>query len=399
MWKKLYVRPIVIYILFLFPYPLVPSIVFYLDLSVLYPWVPSFSEEVYMKALLISLVALFPLSLLPYFMQKAITKAVFLPNSSFKLVKQVFLVIFSLYMLFVLVNFKGFFINHYGDIKTGIFFKIITLFDYFLYSAFVYRLAYLPAQKLSRAELASLGFYSLVKIASGGRMFLVTFILAYAVHYVKQKGENIISLVKLIPLAFLMIFSLGFVVSIRERTFNIAKSFYSLSLEYMNCYISALKSSSLKEDFIDTHYTFFLDPILSFIPSGIFNRENFYFFKFLDSIGGYYAYSPVGGQYLPHQVFLINPSFIFVFIYFFIYAIILFVIDRMTFGSNKYVRNNYVYSLLIFLQSIFLIFSVRHYFFVHIKHLLMVVVFGLLVNLIINLLLKGTGRNESNRIM
>ena len=399
LYKRLYLRPIVMYVAFLFLYPIVSSLIFYLNLNFLYEWVPYYPQEIYVKALKISIASMLPLCFIPVFMKKSTVTASFKPTVGFGIIKNIFFLIFGLYFVFVLINFNTLFLGWYGTIKAGAFFKLLTLLDYLFYSAFVYRMAYLPSQKFSKAEYGALGFYALVKIGSGGRMFLLVFVLAYLVHFVKQNGDKVLSLSKFIPVSLFTIFGLGFIVSIRERTFDVAKSFYSLSLEFLNCYISALKTASLSEDFIGTNYTFFLDPILSFIPSGIFDRENFYFFRFLDSIGGYYAYSPIGGQYLPHQIFLIHPSYVFVFIYFLVLAILLYHMDRMTFSSNRFIKYNYVYSLLIFLQSLFLVFSVRHYFFAHVKHFLIVIVFGVLINIGLNLITRGTGRKPSNRIL
>ena len=68
--KNLLIRPVIIYGLILYIYPLISNMVYYFDLIWLYPWHPLYSENDYLKAIEISLCSLIPITTLPFIIRK-----------------------------------------------------------------------------------------------------------------------------------------------------------------------------------------------------------------------------------------------------------------------------------------------------------------------------------------
>lgn len=366
--KNLLFRPVIFYGFTLFLYPIISNGLYVYDLVGLYPWHPSYHELDYIISIQISLVSLVPITFIPFFIKRQYSSLLSKGSlTNFFIVRLLFRIFMIVLFAYAIINVNQFLIVEYGDLDV---FSFITLFDYIIFSILLFWQGFFPQEKFKKIDILFLVGYALIKVVSGGRMFLVVVILLLAINYMRRNGYKLSSwklLVLGIPLGAL---ALGSVVIIRERSTDFLLSFYSLSIEYVNASFSSLKVASIADQ-LSTNFGMLIDPVLSLIPSNFLPRDFFSYFRLVDGFGGVEEMAPIGGLYLPHQVFLICPSLFWQFLYFTIWAGFLIHIDRKVFSQNT-ILSGYKIAFYMGCQSLLLVFSVRHFYFVHIKTILII---------------------------
>lgn len=382
--KNLLFRPVIVYGLILYLYPLVSNGIFYWNFLFLYPWHPTYSEIDYIKSIEISIYSLLPITALPFILRRQVESLDIKGSLGFFfIIKYTYRFILFVIFGYALLNLDQFFARSYGEQQI---FGIITFFDYLLFSIVLAWRGFYPHVRFSKIDILLFSVYVLLKILSGGRMFLVVFGLLLSVDYIRKHGLRLNSYKVLfigVPSAVL---ALGSVVVIRERTGNFLSSFYGLSIEYVNASFSSLKIASIS-DKIGYNWGMLLDPIISLIPSNILSRDYFCYFEFIDKFGGFWEFAPVGGLYLPHQIYLICPSFFWQVFYFSVWTVFLYFADNIIF-IRKGIVSGYKYTFYLGSQSLLLIFSVRHFFFVHIKTFFLVLIIVFAYYFILQILIK-----------
>lgn len=382
--KNIIFRPVIIYGFSMFLYPIVSNLIYIYDLLFLYPWHPLYDEVDYVKAIEISICALLPINFVPFFIHRQ-TDSIRISGrlTHFFLIHILFRIVLIGILFYALFNYRQFFQTAYNELEI---FSIITLFDYVLFSVLLIWQSFFPQQKFNNLDKFLFGLYILLKVVSGGRMFLVVFVLLFGVKFIQRSGFRLNSLKLFLLGAPLAVIALGSIVVIRDRTMNFLLSFYQLSIEYVNATFSSLKVAQISDN-IGMNLGMLVDPLISLVPSSILSREYFTFFKFINLHGGAEEMAPIGGSYLPHQVFLIIPSLVWMVFYFALWSAFLVLIDRIIF-TKKGIVSGYKYAILLGCQSLLLVFSVRHYFFVHLKTLLIVLIVVFIYYFIFQIIIK-----------
>lgn len=214
--KNLIFRPVIFYGFTLFLYPIISNGLYVYDLVFLYPWHPSYNQSDYLLSIKISLASLTPISIMPFFLKKQTEK--FLIKGSldnFFIVRSIFRIVMVILFLYALSNFKQFVMVEYNDLEI---FGLITLFDYLIFSILLFWQGFFPHEKFRKIDIVLLAGYFLLKLMSGGRMFLVVVALLLAINFIRKYGFKLNSLKLLLfglPIAALV---LGGVVVIRERS-------------------------------------------------------------------------------------------------------------------------------------------------------------------------------------
>ncbi|MDD2775818.1 MAG: hypothetical protein PHU06_07675 [Gallionella sp.] len=367
------IRPTFIYCLVMMLYPIVTLGMDVLKLHLLYPWVKTYADVDYVRFAQISLAAIMPLYLLAFFSSKGLqrlecmqVKSIFLNGFE----RQFLIFVFVIYFAYAAVNAKQILFGGYAEFQAAGGHKSLAAMDYLIFFALLLRLPVITLD-FSKAEKVLMLLYFGFKLVSGGRMFMVTIGMAMLLVYMAKHRPTPQRVRKMLLFSPLVAVLMGLAVLFREKSSNFLMAGFSLSQEYINSTMGALKvahNSVTGEG--EEHLDMLLDPILSMIPSVVYERSNFAYFAYIEErFGGWQGYNPIGGSYLPHEVFLIYPNLLFVFAYFTAMAVILYFVEKQLFSSSIVKMSSLGFSIRIALLSIFLVFSVRHYFYVHVKHL------------------------------
>jgi hypothetical protein len=391
-------RPSVVYTLILLLYPILTLFIEVSGLLDSYWWFPRYNGQVYVEYAEIALFATAPLFAMSLFLGELPKKGKIVLSTFEMHGAERYLLWFSAFLLviFVVFNFRNIFIGdyyHFAKETSG--YAILTALDYAFYFSMLLWLT--SERKISSMEKWIFIFYFIVKFMSGGRMFLVVCGLAAWVHYsaIKRPGKKIIR--KAIFFIPMIIMVMAITVVVRDRSYDFNKAAWSLSQEYINSSISALNISSLGLQTANSHPMMLLDPFLSLVPSSLLDRDSFENTKVIaNEFGGNDSFAPAGGMYLPHMIYLIFPSKWFVMFYYAGITTMLFLVERSLFSTRDVKINLYKYISSIGILSIFLVFSIRHYFFVHVKTLLIILIinlFSIAAALLCSFLLRKSGNS------
>jgi hypothetical protein len=367
------IRPSFIYCMVMMMYPMVTLLIEALHLHILYPWVPVYKDADYVRFCEVSLAAIVPLYVVAFFSSKRLYPLESIQVRSIGLngfEKRFLTFAFLVYFAYVATHLGEIFGASYREFQVSGGMKALAAMDYLVFFALLLRLP-LISHDFSKFEKSMLLIYFAVKLFTGGRMFMVTIGLALLLFYIaknRPSAKRVRGLLRLSPLVVLL---MGLAVYFREKNANLLMMGYSLSQEYVNSTMGALKVAQLSlSSEREQHLDMLLDPLLSMIPSTIYERSNFAYFAYIDEkFGGWQNYNPIGGSYLPNEVFLVYPNLSFVFVYFALMAVTLYFLEKQLFSVKVIKMTSLGLSIRIAMLSIFLVFSVRHYFYVHIKHI------------------------------
>lgn len=338
-WKNSIVYPIVIYLMWLAIYPLVTLVYYDVLNNPLIGITPYFSQSEIQDFGWVSISALVGVfaSMIVFF--RSIPQAVALTNESLE--GRLFLicaVIFLGLVLFLVVYNKDIYLNSYVyqelrvsgfDSKISSVVNVVTFFEIlFLVSmqAFIIlNLKIKRAKKIIFIFLVIGCLYLGVKVAIGSRIMFVVYIISFVFWLQARgsiKGYRNITVVGLFLLLFLlMAFNMA-----RNPDNGIAEAVADFGKEFVFASISALYSIGYANEANTPNlFSVISDSLISVVPSiflgGGGEKSNLLSYEiWKDSIGGYTKISPIGGYYLPGQVYLFTDSIIFVFLFFFVYG-------------------------------------------------------------------------------
>ncbi|MGE9761910.1 hypothetical protein [Pseudomonas sp. PDM20] len=335
MRKEIY-QPISIYTLWLSLYPIVSIILLEHFPDSIPEIVPKFANETIDRFKIISLTATTALVLSSYLPQIKLT-----PREDFKAVDNIargkffkFLstVLIALVVLSIATH-KDIYLNGYiyqnlrasdwaPEIANAI--NTVTTLELLFLISLQGLFLSTPVEKLAKEKYFKIiiATYIIIKILTGSRLLLVVLGLSffYTSENFKRKKLNQ-SRAILLGIAILAMFTAFNLVRSPDSR-NIAKATMNFSYEFLFASISALNSVELSgkpdtPDFFET----LGDSIKSIVPSLIMGGANektstLNYESWKSKIGGFQRISPVGGYYLPGQVYLTTSSLLSVFAYF-----------------------------------------------------------------------------------
>ena len=181
-------------------------------------------------------------------------------------------------------------------------------------------------------------FYLALKIMIGSRILFVVYAISAVFCLVQIKSK--IKYGKIVPsvLAFLVLLILFNMVRNPEN--GLSEAAADFGKEFVFASISAIYSVGYSgEPGTPNISAVIADTLTSIVPSSLFGgAENKFalldYESWKESIGGYTAISPIGGYYLPGQIYLFTGSLMAVFIFFFFYGRIL-VAAQKSFKRSK----------------------------------------------------------------
>jgi len=351
------VSPLIIYGVMISFYPLFTFMYYEVWGVDLLPKIfPNFSRETVLNFYIISFVAIIGLLIPEIFLGK---KYNFVPidyefnfiKNSYSVFSSITFFISILMLFFVLYN-KNIFLDQYiyQAIRSSGFDKsivgILSLYTTLevLYLMFFFFSFLLGNNKLNVKSILvlSLLVFALIKVMIGSRLMLVPIILLWLFLSNKNLKFSTTNLKKKIILGSLIpIFILFNIFRDRERQTTIFEGILNFSFEYVFASISALYSIDFVENNLyEDSYMMFLDGFLAVIPSFMLGGANFKyelmsFTNWVDGIGGYLYISPVGGYYLPGQIYLASQSILGVFLFFLLLGVMLIYFEKKLFLSKS----------------------------------------------------------------
>lgn len=195
------------------------------------------------------------------------------------------------------------------------------------------------ARRLPAFVFALMLIYFAIKIAIGSRILFVIFLLSIfyaqlARTVVFKRRHFVMTAIFAIPLFVLFNY-------IRNPDGALLGALLDLGKEFVFASISALYSIDYAiEPTSPSLLQMVSDSVIAVVPSVFFGgasvKEQYLIYEvWKESIGGYTQISPIGGYYLPGQVFLGSNSLLVVFMFFFLYSRLLVKGERLLYTSGN----------------------------------------------------------------
>jgi hypothetical protein len=353
--NKSFLRPGYVYLLMLNGYVAVATAGLWVDIRTIFALFSYFSPEAYLVNFQVGLVAVLGVAIpLAWESTPNLTPCKEMPvlSASSQWYSRV-----ALFLTFPAIgaNFlhayqhRELFIDAYYFSTAGVFnaelWMFIAYMDYLVLCLTIIYLVYNPKWHKSISFWSSVGLYTLFHVMIGARTqivvhFLVIFWRYYTQHGIKIAEKWTFKLGGLVVGLALM----GTIVSYRERNIDfmaaLTEGYYKIIYEFSNCVVSSVASA---EEILNGNgppvFWGLLDPIIGLIPTFLIpgKKELLTFHTWLENLsGGYEAISPMGGFFLPGNLYLVTGgSLIGVFIYFTLFSILMIRAYRYLFQVGK----------------------------------------------------------------
>lgn len=347
-WRDIVIEPVVIYTLWLAIYPLAALIYYDYLGNPLEGITPYFNDFEIRGFGFLSIAAIFGLLLsMLVFYRKPLSPERFVRVNEVKGKLFLFLsfVFFGLYISLVLYN-KALYFDSYVyqelrvsgfDSKITNIINIVTLIEtLFLVSVqsfLVLNLKIKSAKKIIFWIVLIGWFYLLIKLATGSRIMFVIFVVSVVFWLRARSGMSGYRNLTVVGAIFLIGLLVSFNVA-RNPSNGAIEAMADFGKEFVFASISGLYSfgyaaKPTTPDVFDVLRDSLVSVIPSFLLGGGAEKSKMLNYEvWKESIGGYTEISPIGGYYLPGQIYLFSHSCMAVFLFFFLYGFVLIKANR-----------------------------------------------------------------------